>query len=433
MILRQQYLKRLAGDLDTWAQRGLVDPANIPAILKHAQGTASPNRLTTLLAILGVVLLGFAAMSFVAANWAEMPRLTRLLILGGSMWTAIGIAIWQARRDTGPLYTDAAVLLAVILYGVAIMLIGQMYHVAGEYSGGLMLWMLGALLTAWLVPSRAALALAIILMPIWSIAALIDTPTVLHWQFIIPISLAGLLVAGMGWRFGAHLIILAWGVWFGASGAWLMGELGWPPTGVFAIWIFIALTIFAKGHINMRVIAPFEDAMIHWGLFAAMAVGFLIPMTKESGDVADSATLLLAVPLALAVLGTTGLALMQKRLSLVDAAVLMGATIILLAFPVARGVFGEGIDWLFIIGYFAATIWCISYGTRTHDRFSVNLGFVAFGLMALYVYFETIGTLLGTAAFFALGGVLLIGLSIGLQRVRKYVLAQQTTDKETSA
>jgi len=427
MILRQQYLKRLRSDLDRWSQKGLVDPARIPAILKDAEGTGGGNPLTTVLAVLGVVLLGFAAMSFVAANWAEMSKLAKLVVLGGGMWGAVGIAVWRIReeaKDGNHLYTEAAILLAVLLYGVAIMLIGQMYHVGGEFSDGLMLWLAGATITAWLVPSRAALILAIILAPAWSIAALIDDPLALHWQFVVPISVLALLAAGMGWRPAAHLIIIAWGVWVFVTGLWLMGEHDWPSAGVLALASLVALTVFAKAHIQMQVIAPFEDAMTHWGLLAAMGTAFWLPLAGGEFE-PPPAFLWVDILLAAAVIITAGWAFMQQRLASMDMGILTLAALVLAVFPYLRAQSGELVDWIFVVAYFGASVWCVSYGTRTHDRFSINLGFAAFGLMALYVYFETVGTLLGTATFFALGGLFLIGLSVGLERIRRTVMASQ--------
>ncbi len=427
MILRQQYLKRLKSDLDRWSQQGLVDPAKVPSIIKDAQGTGGGTSLATVLAVLGVVLLGFAAMSFVAANWTEMSKLTKLLVLAFGMWGSVGIAAWRIRTDDKEhgLYTEAAILLAVILFGVSIMLIGQMYHIGGEYSDGLMLWMTGALVTAWLVPSRAALVLAIILTPMWSIAVIMEDPALLHWQFIIPISLAGLLAAAMGWRPAAHLIIIAWGVWFSTTALWLLEYLDWSADTVFALAAMVALIIFAKGHIAMRLIAPFEDAMIHWGLLAAMGTAFWLPLVAEGQLPDETYYIWVAIILGAMVLATGGMAYMQSRFAIPDMAVLTAATVTFVLFPYASLALGDLADWLFVIAYFGASVWCVSYGTRTHDRFSINLGFAAFGLMALYVYFETVGTLLDTAAFFAVGGVLLIGLSVGLGRIRQRLLARQ--------
>ena len=444
MFWRQTYLKRLSADLDHWARDGLVDPAKVPAILRAAEEARGPRALTGILAVLGVVLLGFAAMSFVAANWSEMSKLARLGVLGGGMWAALGIAVWRIRADAAArgmhtpegertggtgYYPGAAVLLAVILYGVAIMLIGQMYHVAGSYADGLLLWMIGALVAAWLVPSRAALALAIVLAPAWSIAVLLDAAPGavsggLHWPFLIALAPASLLAGGMGWRPGMHLVVLAFATWCGVSGIWLMGELGWPPASVIALAALIGLALFAKAHLAIRLIGPFDDLLAHWGLFGLMATAFWLPLAGG-----PDAPLPLHLPAALILAGgatiTAALAWRQHRLAAADLGIIVGLAAALVAFPHLRPVQGEAADWLMVVGYFGAAVWCVSYGTRTHDRFAINLGFTGFGAMALYVYFETVGTLLGTAAFFAVGGAVLIGLSIGLERLRRHLIARQ--------
>ncbi len=71
------YAKRLERDLKRWHEKGWVTGEGYQAILaEQAQGA----RLTAsaALAVIGAVLLGFAAISFVAANWNEIPRLLRL-------------------------------------------------------------------------------------------------------------------------------------------------------------------------------------------------------------------------------------------------------------------------------------------------------------------------------------------------------------------
>lgn len=449
MIWRQTYLKRLAADLDRWSRDGLVDPAKVPAILKAAEATRGPRALTGILAVLGVVLLGFAAMSFVAANWADMSKLAKLTVLGGGMWAAIGIALWRTGADARPpapgsgaeprgeaggdvgggFYTDAAVLLAVVLYGVAIMLIGQMYHVAGSYASGLLLWFAGALAAAWLVPSRTALALAIVLAPMWSVAVLMDAAPGavsggLHWPFLIALAPAALLAAGMGWRPGMHLTVLAFAVWCAVSAVWLMGEWGWPPAPMLAILTLIALGVFAKAHLGLRLIGPFDDALAHWGLFGAMAAAFWMPLAGGP-DTAPAFFLMAGLVLAAAAAAMGAIAWRQGRLAGADLAAIGAAALVLLVFPYWRPVYGEAVDWLMVVAYFGAAVWCVSYGTRAHDRFAINLGFTAFGAMALYVYFQTVGTLLGTATFFAVGGLVLIALSVSLERLRRRLIARQ--------
>ena len=56
----------------------------------------------------------------------------------------------------------------------------------------------------------------------------------------------------------------------------------------------------------------------------------------------------------------------------------------------------------------AGSIWIIRMGWRIAYRPIAVLGFIAFGLVMLLIYFETVGTLLGTSAFYLVAGVLLL-------------------------
>ena len=78
--------------------------------------------------------------------------------------------------------------------------------------------------------------------------------------------------------------------------------------------------------------------------------------------------------------------------------------------------------------FLALSAWLVSYGTAHDFRFAVNFGFVAFGAEVLWLYFETMGTLLDTAIFFALGGILLIAGSVVMERMRRRLVAQVEGD-----
>jgi hypothetical protein len=87
--------------------------------------------------------------------------------------------------------------------------------------------------------------------------------------------------------------------------------------------------------------------------------------------------------------------------------------------------------WIYGALFLVASVWLVALGTSQRNRFALNAGFAAFGLEVLYLYFETLGTLLGTAAFFALGGVLLIAGSLLMARVRRRVVAAADEGKSS--
>ena len=62
---------------------------------------------------------------------------------------------------------EGAVLLGASVYGAAIMLVAQMYHMQGEASGAVLLWAAGTVIAAIVLRSTPALILAIILFALW--------------------------------------------------------------------------------------------------------------------------------------------------------------------------------------------------------------------------------------------------------------------------
>src|SRR5690606_19372167 len=109
--------------------------------------------LSTSLAVLGAVLIGFAAMSFVAANWQDMPRIARLGLLIAALWGSYGLAGGLlARGHAG--FGHAAVLAGVGVFGASIMLISQMYHIDGNPPDAVLTWAAGALLAGILLSSN---------------------------------------------------------------------------------------------------------------------------------------------------------------------------------------------------------------------------------------------------------------------------------------
>src|SRR5262245_41800373 len=95
------YIRQLKQDLEVWIQKGLVPEESREAILESLGAGSSGRRLDVIFAIFGVILIGAGAMSFVAANWADMSKLVRLVVLFGSMWAAYGVAIWFASSGRG--------------------------------------------------------------------------------------------------------------------------------------------------------------------------------------------------------------------------------------------------------------------------------------------------------------------------------------------
>ena len=200
------YVRQLRRDLEDWISKGLVPATSRDAILASV-GAGARTRLDLIFAVFGVILVGAGAMSFVAANWQDMGKLTRLVVLFGSMWAAYAIAIYflgRARDVVG----QAFVLLGVLMFGANIMLVAQTYNINAHFPDGTMLWCLGALAAAALTPSRAALAATLVLACVWTWQEFQYFDVVLHIPFLFVWAACAALAFVFAWRPGVHLTIL---------------------------------------------------------------------------------------------------------------------------------------------------------------------------------------------------------------------------------
>lgn len=354
------YRKRIDQDLARWRAAGWVTPEGEAAIRRDIEkGGVHAIGLANALAILSAVLIGFAVMSFVAANWQEMPRILRLALLIAALWASYGLAGWLARRGlTG--FAHAAILLGVAIFGGSIMLVSQMYHMDGNPADAVLLWATGALLAGVALRSNPSLAFAMVLVVYWGISEALRLERV-FWPFLIPWALISAAFYWQRWRPGLHL-----------SGLALTGfviSLGYRLNDGHAHGLVVAagLAIMAASIAGERL-EPGRPALwsgvLNYGLITAFA-GLLALQFVEKPKL--DVFILLAV-LALALL--------------------------------------------------IAAIW---WGMRSGNRGALWLGYAGFSVEVMAIYSKTIGTLLNSALFFLVAGLIVSGLAAVAYRLNTRV------------
>ena len=115
-----QTRSRRLRDLDRWQASGWLTSDGANALRAEFEASRTSIRLAHVFAVLAAVLIGFAAMSFVAANWQEMSKLLRIAIIFACLWALLALAGWLWLREHRGL-GDAAALAAAALYGAGIM------------------------------------------------------------------------------------------------------------------------------------------------------------------------------------------------------------------------------------------------------------------------------------------------------------------------
>ncbi len=348
------YERRLRRDLAHWQASGLITDDTLRAL---EADVASRHRgiagLAPVLAILGAVLLAFAAMSFVAANWQEMSKLARLALLFSSIWASFGIAGHFHARAM-PAFADAAILLACALFGASIMLIAQMYHMDGHAPDAVLTWTAGTFLAGLGLRSNPAFALAMVLAGVWS-GWETSISLYTHWPFLLAWLAVAAAFAWQRWRPGLHIAGSALAVWtVTLAFTW---EKGTPSYAIVAI---VGLVAVAAIILAERALPRFA----HLGL-APAALGYAMVVTF------------------------TGLLLLQldpPRIATDRLILLASLTLALLL---------------------AAIVW----GSRTGQRHVLWLGYAGFSVEILALYLKTIGTLLGSSLFFLVTGLIVIALA----------------------
>jgi uncharacterized membrane protein len=371
MPLPWSYANRLARDVDRWRQAGYVTDTGRTQILADVAARGATFSLPGALAILGATLIGFSAMSFVAANWQDMSKLARLLVLAAGMWGAYAVAAILFTRKL-PMFGHAAVLAGTGIFGAAIMLVAQMYHMEGNPPDAVLMWAAGALAAGVGFLSGPVLGLSMLLVALWS-GWEMQLTTGVHWAFLLGWGVVSATFLWLRWRPGLHLSALTMAGWIIALG-WRLpdGPHHWLVTG-------IGFAIAIAGVIGTLQYAKLLDGR----------VGAIAPTATNYG----------------LGLGYIGLLSMQftRWYGWYDGYNGIGTVNLI----------------LYAIVTLAIVIATIAWAMRTDNRPALWISYAAFCAEILGLYFKTLGTLMNTSLFFGLAGVLIIALATAAFKLAK--------------
>jgi uncharacterized membrane protein len=216
MMFDRAYRQRLEADLAQWEADGVITPAAVATIRVALPPLAPGVNIPVVVAIVGGLLIAAAFLAFVAAHWTELARLLRLAILLAGIVAAHGLGAWLARADRTVL-ADLCAGVGSIIFGAGIALVGQMYHLGGDFAGGMLLWAIGALAAAALTGSRGAFAVALAVASIWTGMRAFEVPDIPHFSFVAIWLLAAGLALAWNSRVAAHLVALAALPWWIAT------------------------------------------------------------------------------------------------------------------------------------------------------------------------------------------------------------------------
>ena len=166
----ERFLERLPSELSRWEADGVITAEQRQAIrARYSPAELAPRsarargRLVTGLSIIGVVLVGLGVIFFFAANWDGIDRWPKLAIILASIFLAHGLGYYLRYHRDYQRVGSAMVLLACIIYGAGVHLVGQVYNVDVNDPRLMLFWFLGVLPLVYIVKSQPIQFLGLVL------------------------------------------------------------------------------------------------------------------------------------------------------------------------------------------------------------------------------------------------------------------------------
>lgn len=422
---RKAVLSRAITD---WQSRGLINDSTAAALSTDTQASGTRFAFRNILILLAVICLGFAAMTFVAANWQDMARLTRVGLIFAGMWGFwVVSALLHLRGHNW--FAQVFTLGACAMFGAGIMLISQIYHIQGSPKDATWLWAMGTMIAAGFTRSIPALCLTIALLLLWSFIDpnLYGSPPFVQLNFPLYMIACAMLAYWMRSRFAAHLIALTTYIWAGCTATSLANDQSLGLLAAFFGVAFFLLSAALFSDRKLNLLRGFERAL------ALYTIGFLSVMifawhvlVRYEWRMAEYAHITKAFifPALICVAACVVLAVLAYRKAHPNTYDLV-VTPLFSAFTFGTILFATDLpivtESLMLVG----SIWVIRMGWRLENRPIAALGFCAFGGAMLLIYFETVGTLLGTSVFYLVAGVVLLGGVFIIPRLTRMKGGQQ--------
>lgn len=349
------------------------------------------GRTIALVSSLGALLVGAGILLVVGSNWQSFTPLakTAMAMVAVVAFEAIGYAI---RFGTGYHRTGEAILfVGAAAYGGAIFLVAQTYNRPVDDPNLFLFWLLAILPLAYVVRSRLIMALAI----------------------VVTYGVIGYRLAD--WTEGTSSEVLA----------------------VATTYLVVGAATVSIGGVH-RDVRPLRYLAPPWEWFGTASIVAVLFVSSFRGiydwsdrgwieDVSGSLQALLVVAAFLTGAGIVARTAIRKRfdrevaLTASITGLAMIASAVLIAAPFSDSVISFAVMNLILL---AMVTTLVVGGVATGRQSLVNIALVVFAVAVVARYIEIGAGMLGTGAAMIVGGALLIGLGVGLERFRRSLVTR---------
>ncbi|HOY65777.1 MAG TPA: DUF2157 domain-containing protein [Candidatus Ozemobacteraceae bacterium] len=170
-LMDSRFRTALAREIPLWTRMGMIDEAQGKKLSRlyelDALGAESAKLFSRAIMGFGALLLGGGVLAFVAANWEDLPKLVKVVMLFAALLAFHGTGFWLWQKRGQERLGRALIFAGCLVFGANIGLLAQIFNIQGDTYRGAGAWALGTLGMAWAVRGASSGILALVLAFWW--------------------------------------------------------------------------------------------------------------------------------------------------------------------------------------------------------------------------------------------------------------------------
>lgn len=342
------------------------------------------TKLIASVSVIASILLGLGAILFIASGWKVIPSFIKVLILMTGTYAAYFTGYHlRYQRENLPAVGGAILFLSAVLFGGALMLMAQIYHVTASHRTLVLIWLAGVLPLAYVLSSKPLAALASGLFFVW-----IGLPYFPEIHRVGPAFLSLYLVAG---------------VMLFALGSRQLHREKWRAPG----------EIYRIMSLKVVLIALF---LLTFEPFSGAAASFGGPAPDYRMRMAIELAVMAAIAVALMIAGWgPDRSKHPSSMEYPAAGSVLGIALLFYFVPSTADIYVALFN-LLLVGCIGVLIYS---GYKRREMRPVSYGLVWLGIFLAARYFDFFWDLLPRASFFMIGGLVLAVGGVILEGARR--------------
>lgn len=156
---------KLARQLTELQEAGVISPETVQNISSYysKKRETKPNRLFTIFGVIGALLSGLGIILIIAHNWDGMPKTLKTILAFIPLCFAQIMCAFGFIQKKGAAWIESSTTFLILSVGATIALISQIYHIPGDLSDFLLIWVIITAPLLYLLRSNMALIIHLVL------------------------------------------------------------------------------------------------------------------------------------------------------------------------------------------------------------------------------------------------------------------------------